>query len=355
MKIVVKKHILDNMLANLQPFLDKRDNSQITSHIHMSVSNGELILKATDYEMGLRLATTSIVIENYGQATANGKKFLDIVRNLKDEEIILETSDDTLLVKQKKSIFRLPMFDAGEFPLFPDFKALPKIELDSVKLISAFKKVTPAIDNNNPKFELNGALIDIKEHFINIVSTDTRRLALIEIPQVSTENLSLILPKKAIQEIQKLFFEEIEVYYDQTNLIIASAGHLFFTKLISGKYPDYQRILPKQIRYSLTLPKDKMVEAIRQITTVSTDIKMILTPSSILFESISESNMDAHTEIEQECPVPHDIAIAVNSRYILDFMATIEAKEFSLGINEPHLPFELKADNFLTIVMPIML
>lgn len=355
MKIAIKKHILENMLSSLQPYLEKRDNSQITSHILLNANDSTLTLQSTDYEVGLRLTSSTLTVQENGLATANGKKFLEIIRNLKDEEITLETTEDTLLVKQKKSIFRLPMFDATMFPSFPNHTTLPKIELDSTKLINSFKKITPAIDSNNPKMELNGALIDINEHFINIVSTDTRRLALVELSMPSTTALSLILPKKAIQEIQKLFFAEIEIHYDETNLIIVSEGHYFFTKLINGKYPDYQRILPKQIKHPITLPKDVMVEAIRQVTSISTDVRMILTTQAIRFESVGDGTMNAQTEIEIQTNLPYEMSIGINSRYILDFLASIETREFTLGINEPHLPFELRSDNFITIVMPTIL
>ena len=125
-----------------------------------------------------------------------------------------------LHIQQQQSNFKLPTFNANEFPEFPGIDAKPKINLDSQKLISSLKKITPAIDNNNPKCELNGALIDISASMISIVSTDTRRLALVEIENNSSEALSLIIPKKAIIEIQKLFFNEIEIFYDNTHLII---------------------------------------------------------------------------------------------------------------------------------------
>ncbi len=85
-------------------------------------------------------------------------------------------------------------------------------------MIESLKKITPAADTNNPKFELNGALIDIKTNQINFVATDTRRLALVHIDNQNEEELSIIVPKKAIIEIQKLIPDNIEIYYDNTHL-----------------------------------------------------------------------------------------------------------------------------------------
>lgn len=355
MKIAIQKSILEQMIGNAQPFLEKKDTSQITSHILLKTTENLFITMATDYEMGLRIKTENVHIDTTGSATANGKKLLDIIRILKDEDIILEAKDDTLFIKQGQSRFKLPMFNATEFPLFPKIDEKPKIEINSLNLVKSFKRISPAIDTNNPKFELNGALIDIKENQTSIVSTDTRRLAVAKLQSTHTKPLSLIIPKKAILEIQKLFFDDIEMYYDETNLIIQSRSYLFFTKLINGKFPDYERIIPKETRYTVSLPKDRMIEAIKQITTISNEIKFTFLKDRIIFKSLSEENIEAQTEIEVATPFEEKFVMAVNSRYILDFLSNIDTKEFVMAINEPNLPFVLKSENFSTIIMPIII
>ncbi len=355
MKISVQKSILEQVLSQMQPFLEKKDTSQITSHVYMNASDSNLTIKATDYEIGLKTTIKNIDTKENGETTANGKKLLDIVRILKDEELIIEKKEDTLYIKQGHSKFKLPTFDPSEFPTFPSIENRPKISIDSYKFVTSLKKIAPAIDSNNPKFELNGALIDIKEEFINLVATDTRRLALVRLENSPETSLALIVPKKAIQEIQKLFAEELEIYYEETNLIINSGDYLFFTKLINGKFPDYERIIPSSLNYELELSKSKMIEAIKQITTISNEIKLTFLKDRIIFKSLSEENIEAQTEIEAQTPFEEKFVMAVNSRYLLDFLSNIESENFQMGLNEPELPFLLKNDNFLTIIMPIVI
>ncbi len=354
MKLQIQKGLLEQVLSQMQPFLEKKDISQITSHIYLEATD-QLILKATDYETGLKTTLTDLQIIQTGQATANGKKLLDIVRILKEDLVTLQTKESTLHIYQGHSKFKLPMFDPKEYPSFPSTEALPQINVPSNAFVASLKKISPAIDTNNPKFELNGALIDIKQTHINFVATDTRRLALVRLNQSMNEEFHLIIPKKAIMEIQKLFLENLFIFYDQTYLIIKSGGYFFFTKLINGKFPDYERILPKELRYILTLPKDKMIEAIKQITIVSNEILLSFFPDKILFKSLSEENIEAQTELEIQTPFTEEFIMAVNSRYILDFLANMEGEIFQMGINGKELPFELKEDNFITIVMPIMI
>jgi len=354
MKVRVPKQIIETLLINLQPFLEKKDASQITSHIFFATDGDRCILKATDSEIGLQIQTDQIMIDHQGTFTVNGKKFLDVIRILKDDEITLELFDASLLVKQQHSKFKLPTFDPAAYPSFPSIDEKPQITLDSLSLIQNLKKISPAIDTNNPKFELNGALINIKHDSTDLVGTDTRRLAIASIPGNNSEELSLIVPKKAILEIQKLFLDQIDIYYDETNLIITNENYFFYTRLINGKFPDYQRIIPASVKHSITLPKKEMIDSIKMITTISQEIKMTLLSDAIIFNSLSADNVEAKTEIEIATGLNEKYELSFNSRYILDFISQIDKHEFTLEFNEPSLPFIVKDENFITIIMPIV-
>ncbi len=355
MKIAISKSILENILLHVQPFLEKKDTSQITSHLYLEAKTDRLTVKATDYEIGLHIQTQKVEISETGAVTANGKKLLDIIRILNDQEIVLETKQNMLHIQQGSSNFKLPTFNSKEYPPFPAYDNHPKIIIDSQTLIESLKKITPATDTNNPKFELNGALLDISQDAINFVSTDTRRLALVHVKNSNAKELALIVPKKAIIEIQKLFINAIEVYYDDTHLMIKSEQYLFFTKLINGKFPDYSRIIPKELSKSLRIPKSDIIGAIKQITTISNDMKMTFHHDHIVFESLSDDNIEAKTEIYFETGFEEPFVLAVNSRYILDFLSQTTESEFTIGLNEPNLPFVLSENNFKTIIMPIVI
>ncbi|MDY0238227.1 MAG: DNA polymerase III subunit beta [Campylobacterales bacterium] len=355
MKVNISKTVLETILLNAQPFLEKKDLSQITSHILIEAKDSSFEVKASDYEIGLTFQSNLIRIQDEGSATANGKKLLDIIKSLKDEEVILETIRDNLYIKQRNSKFKLPMFNPEEFPEFPTILEKPKFDIDSKNFIRAIKKISPAIDSNNPKYELNGALIDIKESFINLVGTDTKRLSIIRLNTTSDENISIIIPKKAISEMQKLFNDEIEIFYDETTLIAKSDNFTFFTKLINGKFPDYDRIIPSEMNFRIQLPKDKMVDSIRQISIISNELKLTFKPEKIVFESLNDENIEAKTEIELVTGLNEEIVLGLNSRFILDFLSSVEEQNFSLGYNDSTLPFMLSSENFRTIIMPIII
>ena len=354
MKFTISKNIIENIVSSMQPFLNKKDSSSITSHIYMEVLNANLIVKSTDYEMGCEANISDITDIIDGKSTVNGSNLLNIIRRLKDEDIIFEVIDNNLKIKQKRSNFKLPMYNANEYPDFVKLDNLTSLNINTINLINSIRKITPAIDNNNPKFELNGALIDIKSDKINFVATDTRRLAVSNLENISNEESQIIIPKKAIIEIQKLFLDEATINYDETYLVVSNNNYTFFTKLINGRFPDYERIIPKSLKYEFSLSKVSLIESIKLVTSIESKIKMTFNQDNILFESLDDDS-ESKTQIDVQLNIEDTFYIAVNSKYILDFLSSTINENINVGFNESNLPFCLEDNNFKTIVMPIVL
>lgn len=354
MKFSTNKGKFETIIASMQPFLEKKDLSAITSHVFLEILNNKLILKSTDYEMGLMSTIDEIKSFEDGKATVNGSNLLNIIRRLKNEDINFEVIDNNLHIKQNKTSFKLPMYDANEYPEFPNMEKLHKININILNFIHSIKNITPAIDNNNPKFELNGALIDIKDDKINFVSTDTRRLAVSKIENINNKPTQILVPKKAIMEIQKLFFDDCEIKYDDVNFVVQNKNYTFFTKLINGKFPDYARILPNNLKINLKLNKNLFIEAIKLVTSLKPNIKLTFSSSGIILESLDEDS-EAKTQIEEILEITEGFHFAVNSKYLLDFLSTSSHEKFEIGFNDTKLPFALKDNNFTTIIMPVIL
>jgi len=354
MKFTINKSKFENIIASMQPFLEKKDSSSITSHIYIEVLNNNLIIKATDYEMGLEAKIDAITNIEDGKATVNGSNFLNIIRRLKNDDINFEIENNNLIINQNKSLFKLPMFDASQYPSFPNMSNLNTLDINTINLINSIKKITPAIDNVNPKFELNGALIDIKENKINFVATDTRRLAVSHLENMTNNPMQIIVPKKAIIEIQKIFFDETTIKYDEVNLLLSNNYFTFYTKLINGKFPDYQRIIPNSLKNNISISKSSLIDSIKLITSLKPNIKITFNPDNILLESVDEDS-EAKTQIDINLNITESFYVAVNSKYILDFLSSATNENIKIGFNASNLPFYLEDGKFITIIMPIIL
>ena len=354
MKVLIKKNILETIIINTSSYLDKKDLSSITSHIFINAKDSTLTIKATDNEIGLSYKSQNVNIVDEGIATANGKKLLDIIKSLKDGEVILETIQNHLYIKQNNSKYRLPMQKADDFPDFPTIENKKRFNINAANLSKSLKKITNSIENTNSKIELTGALIDIKNSSINLVGTDTKRLSVYTIDiESQSEPFSIIIPKKAIVEIQKIFYENIEIYYDENIFIAISQNFEFFTKLINGRYPDYERVIPKESKININLNREKMIEGIKTISMLSEIIKITINKENITFESINNDNSEAKTVIEQKFDIEDNIILGVKNRFILDFLSSIEDSEFTLSYNDVGLPYVLRSEELKTVIMPI--
>ena len=347
MHIKIQKPIFESIINQIVPFTEKKDNTQITSHV-LIIAEEELILKATDREIGIKIKTNANILEK-GKATINARKLNNIIKTLKNKEIEIKKENETIIITQDTSIYKLSTFNENEFPEFPNPNDLNKLEINNEEFINAIKKIFPVIDTNNPKYELNGALFDIKET-INFVSTDTRRLALYE-SKGKGKKSKIIVPKRSISEIKRIFNNEMKIFYDEVYLILKDENTLFFTKLINGKFPEYERIIPKSFKYEIKIPKNEFFSHLKQVNIVSNEVKITITNKKIIFESLDDT-MEAKTSFEINTNI-EDFTFAVNSKYMIDFLNVLNDEYFTLCLNEPNIPFELKEENFITIVMPL--
>lgn len=352
MKVVINKNTLESVINNTKSYLEKKDISSTSSHIYIYAKDSELNIKATDYEIGLSYKLKNVQIQQEGYATANGNKISEIMKILKNEEpVTLETVENYLYIKQKNSKYKLPMYKQDDFPTFPKIENKKKFEIDSSILVRGLKKILPTIPTNNPKYEMNGASLDIKTDHINVVGTDSKRLGIFKIDKQTNEEFSMIIPKKAIFEMQKLLIENVEIYYDQNTLIAISKNYEFFTKLINGKYPNYAGAVPKETKYKIKLNRDQIIDGIKSISILSENIQMTIGKNSITFEGILEDSIEAKTNIETNIEIEEDIILKFKSRNLLDFLTSIEESEFELSHTPQTKSFLVESQDFKTVIM----
>ena len=370
MKITINKSTIESVVSSIQAFTEKRDVSVITACVLIEIKNNELILKATDYEMGIIAKLECENADGDDNLAVNGKKLLDSLKSLKDENITIEKKDygekgEKLEIKQGKSTIKLPSFIGDNFPEFPQNYEKSKLNIDSKNLIDSLKRLLPVIEINNPRTEYRNALIDIKEYKFNFVATDTTRLEVISFDSQSVNKMNFMFPKKAIMEVQKLFNEDVNLYFNDKNIIIENDKFTFWTKIPNGNFIDYEKVVPKDIKYRVIIDKDKITEALKIINSVWFQARLTFKKDSIFFEVVySDKDFEANAEIDLDSELNKEFAeklgdetfsITVNSKHILDFVAHINTQTFEFGINENlHAASTLKSDNFLLTFMPIL-
>ncbi|KAA6225063.1 DNA polymerase III subunit beta [Campylobacter sp. LR196d] len=355
MKLSINKNTLEAAITLCNSYVDKKDASIITSHLLFQAQDDKLIIKASDYEIGLTYHIKKIHIDNPGFATTNGKSLADIIKNLNNEEITLETIDNSLFIKQKNTKYKLPMFNYVDFPEFPNIENKNKFNIDSSDLSKSLKKILPCIDTNNAKYSFNGAYLNIKHDKIDFVGSDTKRLAIYTLNKQNDNEFSICIPKKAIYEMQKLFYENIEIFYDENILIAKSDNFEFYTKLINDKFANYEAIIPNNFKQEFLFQTEDFIDSLKKISVITDKLKLQFTKNKIIFEGISTNNIEAKTEIEKELDINEEFSLTIKIKFFLDFLYSIEESSFKLSIKEPNLSFIINAENLNVIILPIIL
>jgi len=352
MKFTIEKTTLENNLKALSPFVNKRDNSNITSCIKIEVNGYDLVLSATDYEYGLKTNIENMGNIEDGLCNINLSTLISSISRLKAGEVEITLNNDILTIKQKRSKVNLATFD-DEFPkLYEDVENMNSIKIDCIELNNSIKSVISGIDPNNPKIELGGVLFDIKDSKLNVVSTDTKCLIVNNIDIDLDVEDKIIIPKKSIVEIQKLLADDTIIYYDDTNIIIDSNNSIMFSRLINGKFPDYNRVIPTSSKYNFTLNANEINEAIKCVTGLNNNVTMTFSSNEIKVESAEDKN-NSETFIDINLDIDEDFTIIFDSKFMTNFLNTITG-DFNIKMNDVNLPILLEKDNLKTIVMPVV-
>ncbi|EAL6451334.1 DNA polymerase III subunit beta, partial [Campylobacter jejuni] len=153
----------------------------------------------------------------------------------------------------------------------------------------------------------------------------------------------------------KLFYEKIEIFYDQNMLIAKNENFEFFTKLINDKFPDYEKVIPKTFKQELSFSTEDFIDSLKKISVVTEKMKLHFNKDKIIFEGISLDNMEAKTELEIQTGVSEEFNLTIKIKYLLDFLTSIEEEKFTLSVNEPNSAFIVKSQGLSMIIMPMIL
>ena len=354
MKISIQKNILEKILINSQSFTEKRDLTQITSHVLIQAKDGTLTIKATDYEIGLQTVIPNSKSTEEGEVTANSKKIADIVKNLRDEIINLYTEEQLLVIQQGNAEFKIPTFIAEEFPKFPLTKTSEQVQLSNIALSEQIKMSLPAADNNNPKHELNAILLDLRNTEYLVVSTDTKRLSLITCKEQSGITQKAIISKKSALEIQKILNNESKIFINKTNLIIENTNTTFFTKLMSGEYPRYEAIIPNELKYKIELPKQEILDNLHMIASLSNIVTISIHSNGIQLTTGQDAQSQAKIDLEINTNIA-SFLLHANIKYFIDFLNVTKSNTFFMELEEENTPFILISENHKTVIMPVII
>ncbi len=323
---------------------------------------GTLTLSGYDLELGMT-TTIDANVEEPGRIVLDAKLFCDIVRRLPEETVTLSVNERHLCqLRSGKSLFSLVGINGDEYPELPTVQEATSVSLDAALLESMVRQTIYATgDPNGSRPVLAGIKFEVADGELKLIAVDGSRLA-VRIEKIAAEqDMSFIVPAKAMSEVIKLMGEAETVSMSVANrqIVFAVNGYDVISRLLEGEFINYKRTIPPTTSTKVIANTSDMIDTVERISQVI--VERLRTPVTCRFED-GVFHATCTTELgnaQDEMPVKTEgesMTIGCNSRFLLDALRAAETDEIEISMSGPVSPIVIrptKGDNFLFIVLPV--
>lgn len=339
MKLSAARDVLLKPLQAVIGVVERRQTMPILSNVLLVAKNGQLSVTATDLEVEL-VAEAEVEVETGGEITVSGRKFLDICRALPDGAAVnVAVSGDKLSVRSGRSKFSLATLPAAEFPSVEDIKATQTISVPQDVLARLIEKTHFSMAQQDVRYYLNGLLLETGGKHLRAVATDGHRLALCqaELEDAKLEEQQLIVPRKGVLELQRLLGGDsaLDVELGSNHVRIQLDGIRFTSKLIDGRFPEYDRVIPQESSNQLSADREILRGALQRTAILSNEkyrgIRLIIRDNSVVLQAHNPEQEEAEEELEVAYS-GDDIEIGFNVNYLLDAIGAVEGEQVNLSV-----------------------
>jgi len=365
MKFTAAREALLKPLQAVIGVVERRQTMPILSNVLIIAKDGQLAVTATDLEVEL-VAQTEVEAESDGEITVSGRKLLDICRALPEgAEVHVSLSGEKLSVRAGRSKFNLVTLPAAEFPVVEDIKAGQTITVGQEALGRLIEKTHFSMAQQDVRYYLNGMLLETGGKQLRAVATDGHRLALCQadLDGDDLDEQQVIVPRKGVLELQRLMSGEGELNIElgSNHIRIQLEGIRFTSKLIDGRFPEYDRVIPKESSNELKADRGEFKSALQRTAILSNEkyrgIRLVIRDSGVVLQAHNPEQEEAEEELAVEY-AGEDIEIGFNVNYLLDALGAVEGDDVTLSVQDSNSSCLIRQpgnDDCTFVVMPMRL
>jgi DNA polymerase III subunit beta len=364
MNIQINRETLLKPLTSVTSIVEKRHTLPILSNLLLEAKQNKIHLTATDLEMQISLSVDSATNGDFS-TTISAKKLLDICRSLPDSsDINMATSDSRITLKAGKSRFNLQTLPAADYPVMTKTQtAGTLVAIAQRQFKELLKQVEFAMAQQDIRYYLNGLLVEVIANRLNIVGTDGHRLSFTstELKQ-NYEKQEVILPRKTVIELIKLLDDsdedvQIEIASNQVNF---SFGNIkLISKVIDGKFPDYNRVIPTGHQNTFTTERLGVLLAMQRASILSNEkyrgIRMVLSNNNLKLISTNSDQEEAEEELEITYS-GDSLDIGFNVTYLIDVLNNTNSEQVNFSFADANSSCLITVPNnsdYKYVVMPM--
>jgi len=369
MKLIILKTNLVEALNAVEGSVGSETNLPILKNILLNTEGNKITVSSTNLELAIRKTVSGKIIEN-GSITVPFSIFSNIIKNLNIERITLEKRDKNLMVVTDNYEASILTQNPKDFPIIPGVqnkKNLIRAGVDFFR--DALSKTIIAAQFSDIRPEISGILLSLEnDKKMTLVATDSFRLAETTFTanqfQSSLGDAKVIIPLKTAGEFLKILNSEkegnVEIFIDQNQILFEVGEVHLISRLIDGNFPDYQAIIPKDIKNEIILDREETVNAVKLAKVFAgraNDVSLVVGDSKKFLEIYSSDSSLGENRYRLPIKLKGDkFKVNFNWRYLVDGLKIYKSKEVVFGLNGPDRPVVITSPTeplLLYIVMPI--
>lgn len=364
MKVKIERERLLRPLSHVSSVVEKRQTLPILGNVFLKQNQGVLTLVGTDLETEVMTRIDNVDGDN-GECTVTARKFYDICRMLpEDATVSLVNEGDRTIITSGRSRFSLQSLPASDFPRLEAEKWDETLEIKQNELKDILEKTAFSMAQQDVRYYLNGCLIEFRANGLRVVATDGHRLAkcdfLMETKIKSPR--SAIVPRKAIIELQRFLEdsdEPAQLDINPNHIRISAGAWVFIAKLIDGRFPDYEKVIPPSLSTHLEVDKNELYDILARTSILTNEkfrgVRLILKPGVMMVMA----NNPEQEEAVDEMPVEFDgqsVEIGFNVGYLMEALRALGGEKVDLGLQDPNSSCTINMpqdQSILYLVMPM--
>jgi len=368
MNINIQKEVLEKPLSQIIGVVEKRQTLPILGNVYLELNQSTLTLVGSDLETEI---TTRVddVNGGDGKTTVSARKLYDICRSLPNESqlSLLIEQDNKMVVKAGKSRFTLQTLSADDYPRLEETQWKHEFTLTQQQLNNLLTRTSFSMAQQDVRYFLNGLLLEIHDDRILSVATDGHRLAKTQVPvdSLGIDLVQSIVPRKAVLEIGKFVDansdESVSIKLNASHIYIQSGNFLFISKLIDGRFPDYEKVIPANLDKHIMINRENLIDILGRAAILSNEKfrGVSLSVDNNVLQVRSHNPDQEHAKDEMEVSYSSEpIEIGFNVNYLLEALKACESEEIDLGLLDPNTSCTFHAsdsDQTLYLIMPMRL
>jgi len=364
-KFRCEREVLADALATAGRAATSRTGTlPVLSGLRLEVRGDELTVTGTDLELSIRL-TVTVGGARDGAAVVPARLAADIVRSLPSGAVEVELTDDgnteAVSISAGRSQFSIRPLGLDDYPVQAEPDAEP-VTLSSAAVAEALRQVVRAASTDDARAVLTGVLITADDHGVQMVATDSYRLAVRNLPETSmlASGQRVLVPSRALQELQRVLggVEELQVRLGTRDAVFEAGGTRLTTRLIEGEYPNYKNLLPSGYPNVLTVGREALLEALRRVKILAQDatpVRLHLGGETLALSAVTQDVGTATEELDATYEGA-EMTVAFNPDYLAAGVDAVDTEEVALSTLDPMKPAVVRPvgrDDYLYLLMPV--